>query len=311
MASALVQFVWRVWSLLRRVCPFLAPRLLQFASYPPRPIKLPPALPQELSSPPGITVVTPSFEQGRYIEQTIRSVLDQQYPNLEYVVVDGGSQDATVDILKRYSGRLARWSSERDEGQADAVRKGFSNTSGEIMAYLNSDDMLLPGSLASIAHFFLRHPEVDVVYGHRIIVDASGQEVNRWIIPEHDPKTLRWVDWVPQETLFWRRSAWERVGGIDPSFQFAMDWDLLLRFQEAGLVIKRLNRFLGAFRCHPNQKGETSLDTVGRREMELLRRKYLGRDVTTAELQVAVFGFILRHIVADWRWRLGFADMES
>src|SRR5262249_23541680 len=142
-----------------------------------------------------------------------------------------------------------------DEGQTQAINLGFQHTSGEIMAYLNSDDLLLPGSLAYVAGYMAAHPEVDVVYGHRILIDECDDEVARWVLPRHDDRVLTWANFVPQETLFWRRRIWERVGGtLDASFQFAMDWDLILRFREAGARFVRLPRFLGAFRVHARQK---------------------------------------------------------
>ena len=177
---------------------------------------------------PPISIVTPSFNQGNMLEQTIRSVLDQGYPALEYVVQDGGSTDASVGILRRYESRLTAWESAPDGGQAAAINRGFRRTSGDIMAYLNSDDLLLPGSLAYVADYFQRHPEVDVVYSHRVLVDELGSEIGRWVLPPHDGLAIAFADFIPQETMFWRRRAWEEVGGgVDESFRFAMDWDLI------------------------------------------------------------------------------------
>ena len=102
------------------------------------------------------------------------------------------------------------------------------------MAWINSDDFYLPGALAFVADYFAWHPDVDVLYGHRVLVDEQSREIGRWFLPKHDPEVLRLNDFVPQETLFWRRRIWDRVGGIDPSYKFALDWDLLLRFQAAG-----------------------------------------------------------------------------
>jgi glycosyltransferase involved in cell wall biosynthesis len=310
-SDAVIDLIWRTWSFLRRTCPLLAPRILQFRAYAPRALRPPRAARVAQRACPSITVVTPSYQQGTYLERTLRSVLDQQYPALEYVVVDGGSTDATLDILRRYDGSLTRWVSEPDRGQADAVSKGFLQTSGEIMAYLNSDDLLLPNSLTTVGGYFADHPEVDVVYGHRIIIDEADREINRWILPKHDPAALAWIDWIPQETLFWRRSAWEAVGGIDTTFQFALDWDLLLRFQSAGLRIERINRFIGAFRFHPGQKSNVSFEGVGSDEIKRLQRRSLGREPTTRELQAAIFGFVIRHLVEDWKWRLGLSNLDA
>ena len=187
---------------------------------------------------PRIAVVTPSYGQASFLGRTLGSVLDQAYPNLLYVVQDGGSKDGSVEVIRRHADRLHAWASEKDAGQADAIRRGFARVESglgpdDVMAWLNSDDLLAPGSLAFVAGYFASHPEVDAIYGHRIIIDEADGEIGRWVMPRHDPETLEWIDYVPQETLFWRKRAWDRVGGLDPTFQFALDWDLLARFQQA------------------------------------------------------------------------------
>ncbi len=130
------------------------------------------------------------------------------------------------------------------------------------MAYLNSDDILLGGALDYVAAYFSAHPEVDVIYGHRIIIDEEDREIGRWILPRHDRRVIRWSDYIPQETMFWRRRIWEAAGGrLDESFQFAMDWDLILRFDDAGAVFRRVPAFLAAFRHHAGQKTISAMDT--------------------------------------------------
>ena len=215
---------------------FLRRKVFRLRNHSPRPLSLPPhyALPRILRSPPSISIVTPSFNQGHVLEETLRSVLDQRYPSLEYFVQDGGSTDASVEVLRRYGSRLTHWESAPDGGQSAAINLGMRRTTGDILAYLNSDDLLLPGSLAYVAEYFQSHPEVDVVYGHRVLIDESGREIGRWVLPPHDERAIAFADFIPQETMFWRRRAWERVGSrIDESFRFAMDWDLILRFRAA------------------------------------------------------------------------------
>jgi hypothetical protein len=163
------------------------------------------------------------------------------------------------------------------------------------MAWLNSDDLLLPGTVAYVVRYFLDHPEVDVVYGHRINIDESDQEIGRWIMPAHDDELLRWADYIPQETLFWRRQIWEKVGAaLDESFQFALDWDLLLRFQDAGANFARLPRFLAAFRVHSAQKTQAAIDGTGQAEMNRLRLRNHGRDVTWFEIKRHTKSYLLR-----------------
>jgi glycosyltransferase involved in cell wall biosynthesis len=225
---------------------------------------------------PGIALVTPSYQQGRYLEATIETILAQDYPNLEYAVVDGGSDDESAAVIERFRKRLTFAISEKDEGQADAIKKGFARLSGEIMAYVNSDDLLEAGALKFVGDFFRRHPGVDAIYGHRVIIDEAGKEVGRWVSPRYNPRLLRIVDYVPQETLFWRRLIFERVGGLDLRWSFALDWDLLLRFASAGARIVRVPYFLGRFRVHSLQKTEVLINTVGRYDIDALRRRELG-----------------------------------
>lgn len=259
-----------------------------------------------LTNPPVISVVTPSFNQGPFLEQTIKSVLDQEYPRLQYVIQDGGSNDETATVIETYRDKLHRAEMRKDNGQAHAINLGFAHTSGEIMAYLNSDDLLLPGTLHTVAKYFEDHPDVDVVYGHRIVIDEHGDELGRWILPQHNTEVLKWADYIPQETLFWRRRIWEKVGGIDESFRFAMDWDLLLRFEDAGAKFHRLGRFLGAFRVHRSSKTVTVVNSTGVNEMTRLRHRCHGREVTPAEIQTAVRRYLWRHTLLNRFYRLGF-----
>jgi len=206
-----------------------------------------------LETAPKISIVTPSYQQGPFLEWTIRSVLEQGYPNLEYVVMDGGSTDETGEILARYKDRLAYCESAPDKGQADAVVRGFEHTSGEIMAYLNSDDLLAPGALHFAARFLTEHPEVDAVYSHRVFIDEQNRVTRYWILPPHHTWMMQRWDYIPQETCFWRRRTYEKVGGINRDFQFALDYDLFVRFMKHGRM-ERANRFLGAFREHSSSK---------------------------------------------------------
>ncbi|MET4632224.1 glycosyltransferase involved in cell wall biosynthesis [Kaistia defluvii] len=251
-----------------------------------------------------ISIVTPSYNQGQFVERTLESVLGQGYPQLEYVLQDGGSTDMTADVALRYVERLSRYESAKDNGQTHAINLGFRGTSGEVMAYLNSDDLLLPGSLAHVAAYFTNNPDVDVVYGDRILIDENDDEIGRWVLPAHDARALRLADYVPQETLFWRRRIWDQVGGLDESFRFAMDWDLLLRFQEAGAKIVHLPRFMGAFRIHLHQKTSTELDNRGAEEMARLRLRSLGMEMTAKEIHAGLAEYRAAAKRSVWMWRL-------
>lgn len=287
---------------------FWRPRLGSLEQHPPRPLAVPERyhrIPRRRDWP-TLSLVTPSYQQADFIRRTLNSVLDQNYPALEYVVQDGGSTDGTVEILRQYDNRLFRWVSEPDGGQTNAINRGFVGTGGEIMAWLNSDDLLLPGSLHYVADYFRRHPEVDAVYGHRVLIDEGDREIGRWVLPPHDETVLTWADYVPQETLFWRRRLWEKVGSrVDEAFTFAMDWDLLLRFQEAGARIVRVPRFLGAFRVHTRQKTSADITETGWTEMGRLRERCHGRPVTDAEIFPHIRNYLARHVLLTKLFRAG------
>jgi len=269
--------------------------------HPPTPFKperFPPGrLPPERL--PWLAVVTPSFNQAPFIEATLCSILDQDYPRLLYAVCDGASTDASASIIARYGSRLAFWDSAPDGGQSDAVGKGFARLAAQLgvddlMGWLNSDDLSMPGSLRHVAEYFAAHPEVDAVYGHRVIIDDDGREIGRWIMPRHEPAALEWVDYVPQETLFWRKRAWDRVGGLDPSFHFALDWDLLARFTQAGLRVVRLPWFLGSFRIHEAQKTTRHIHSTGAEEMVRVREKFHGPEKPEQLEQIEVWANRIR-----------------
>lgn len=304
-------FLWPVRLVLRVVLKVLralfAVRLTHDAQYAPRPLPAPPGYRAVTppANPPLISIVTPSFNQAEYIADTINSVLGQGYPRLEYIVQDGDSQDDTVKVLEELSGSLAHWESAPDGGQANAVNLGMRRATGDVLAWLNSDDLLLPGSLAYVAGYFERHPQVDVVYGNRILIDSQGRDIGRWVMPPHDGETLRWADYVPQETLFWRRKAWESIGGcLDEDFHFALDWDMLLRFREAGMRIARLPRFTGAFRIHDSQKNFTIGHVHGREVRKLISRTH-GKEMSAREIHRNMKPFFRRHVVCDRLYRLG------
>jgi len=221
---------------LRRL--WLRPPMWTFEQHSPRSLDLrslpgPPALPDQV---PGIAIVTPTLNQGRFLSATIDSVIGQNYPRLFYQVQDGGSNDNTVEILKSYGDKIG-WQSAPDNGQSDAINAGFAEADCDIMAYLNSDDTLLPGALSFVANFFQARPDIDILYGHRIFIDSQGLEIGRAMLPAHDDRALHYAGYIPQETMFWRRRVWDTIGPMDMSFHYALDWDFLLRAQAAGFSV--------------------------------------------------------------------------
>jgi glycosyltransferase involved in cell wall biosynthesis len=253
-----------------------------------------------------ISVVTASFNQGDFIARTVKSLLEQGYPHLEYIVQDGGSQDGTVAALEPFVASFAHFDSAPDGGFAQGLNLGFQHATGDILAYLNSDDVLLPGALGYVAAYFDAHPDVDVVYGHRVVIDEYDAEIGRWVLPPHDDEVLSWADYVPQETLFWRRKIWEQVGAaVDESFRFAVDWDLLVRFREVGAKMHRLPRFLGGFRVHPHQKTSAEMQSLGNSEMDRIRERCHGRRVSPSEVDSSLRPYLRKHILFHKLYRLG------
>jgi glycosyltransferase involved in cell wall biosynthesis len=243
-----------------------------------------------------ISIVTPSFNQGIFIEETIQSIIGQKYSNLEYIIQDGGSSDDTVNTILKYESQIHFWESKQDKGQSDAINLGFSRSSGDIMAWLNSDDILVPGTLSYIANYFVKNPNVDVVYGNRLIIDKDSKLVGKWVLPDHRNEILKWADYVPQETMFWRRSIWDQVGGINPTFKFALDWDFICRMIDANAKIVHIPKFFGAFRAHSQQKTATNINTDGISEMELIRGRYHSKEITGIEIENALQSYYRAHI---------------
>ena len=215
---------------------------------------------------PKLSIVTPSFQQAGFLEATIQSVLGQNYPELEYFIVDGGSTDGSVEIIRRYEDRLSGWVSEPDGGQYDAVNKGFARTTGEIMGWINSDDFYLPGALSIVGEVFAEFPEIEwITTLHAAVADASGRLVKIHTRPgyprrgfmrgENLPVGTHFAQgWIQQESTFWRRSLWERAGSrLDLGYKLAGDFELWARFfQHADLI--GIGAPLAGFRLHGAQR---------------------------------------------------------
>jgi glycosyltransferase involved in cell wall biosynthesis len=244
---------------------------------------------------PRISVVTPIGGHNPYLERTIQSVIGQGYPELEHIVVHDGSHPDAAAIFDRSPAPLRSVQFSPDRGQASAINAGFAASSGEVMAWLNSDDVLLPGALSYVGRYLAAHPEVDVVYGHCIFLDAKDRDVGVWVTPRHCADALRWLDFLPQETVFWRRRVWDAVGGIDESLTLAFDWDLFSRFHRSGARIVRLPRFLGGFRQHPAQRMRVQR-TAALAEQGVVRERWHERHVSGDELRARLFPYLLRSL---------------
>jgi glycosyltransferase involved in cell wall biosynthesis len=229
------------------------------------------------SSLPRISIVTPSYNQGPYIRRTIESVLSQGYPDLEYLVVDGGSTDETLGILREYERHLS-WTSEPDRGQSDALNKGFLRATGEVLAFLNSDDQYEPDALLRVGEFFASHPEAAWLTGRCRIIDDREQEIrpaitlykNFWL-RLHSYRVLQVINYVSQPATFWRREVAEFAGPFDESLHYAMDYDFWLR---AGRRHRLwfLEHYLAAFRVYPASKSGSSADVPFEVTLNVARR---------------------------------------
>lgn len=245
---------------------------------------------------PLITVVTPSFNQARFIEETIRSVLLQGYPRLEYIVMDGGSTDGSADIIRTYDRWIAAWRSERDAGQSDAINKGFRLANGEIIAWLNSDDTFHPGALAQVAQHFVARPAMGMLYGGCDIINEDGSLYTRYPSRDFDLKILinTW-NFIPQPATFFRREAYRAVGEVDVALHYSMDRDLWIRLGRK-FEVQRVEEPLANIRYYDDCK-TAAISREGRRERLAICRRYGG----------TIFSRVYRQYVLDeLRLRLGF-----
>ena len=203
-----------------------------------------------------VTVITPSYNQGQFLERTIRSVMaqkDDYHGRLEHWVIDGGSKDESVEILKRYSDQL-QWVSEKDRGHPDAVNKGLARATGDVIGWLNSDDVFYPGAIAKAVEFLERHPEVDVVYGEGNHIDEHDGFIEHYPTEDWNFERLKDHCYLCQPAVFFRRSVVERFGPLDVQWHYALDYEFWLRLGKAGARFARLNAVLAATRLHAATK---------------------------------------------------------
>jgi glycosyltransferase involved in cell wall biosynthesis len=247
-------------------------------------------------TPPKFTVVTPTYNQGKYIEKTIDSVLSQGDPNLEFIIIDGGSSDNTVEIIKKYERHLAYWVSEKDRGQSHAINKGMGKSTGEYLTWLNSDDWYLPGAMKTMRELFEANPQAGMVVGAGRIVSPNGEEVY-YKTPTLEITVQSLYTWLRggnfmQPSSAFRRCAWNVVGQVDENVHIAMDLDLWLNMARVGVGFAVTDRLLSEALSHPDAK-TTAFKELTRLDCALIIIKHGGEEVVRS---------MLEQIVARYAW---------
>ncbi len=261
---------------------------------------------------PRISVITPCLNDARYLPETLRSIHGQRYPALEHIVIDGGSTDGSREIIAAAEARLAYWVSEPDAGHADALWKGLSRATGELVTWVCSNDVLLPGALQTVSDFFVRHSRVSWAAGHGLMIDPESRVRARlWAAPISLSSLLYWLPWgVIQPAVFMRRGALAAVGGVDRERHVSVDTDLLIRMARRFGPPARINAFLAALRDHPDSQTHRRMAEVQAADEEIRRRA--GR----TRLPPAIAGLIFKaydvaHVLYQrWRDRVGKSGYE-
>lgn len=249
---------------------------------------------------PLVSIITPSFNQVRYLKATIESVLGQDYPHIEYIIVDGGSTDGSVDVIQKYAGRLAWWVSEQDKGQTDAINKGFNRATGEILAWINSDDTYNPGAVSQAVKYLIENPDVGLVYADCNFIDKEDRIIGQFNAAQTDLRRLRegYVH-IPQQTVFFHAKYWKELGPLDPSFYFAMDYDLWTRIAAHATFKYLAGHTWANFRLHTSGKTVAADDRCW---PEMIRVHY--RD-GGGLFSIIMAKYYLRKIIGPlWKWRI-------
>ena len=204
---------------------------------------------------PKISVITPSFNQGPFIEHTILSVISQQYPHMEFIILDGGSTDNTVEIIKKYEKHISYWHSKKDNGQAAAINEGFKRATGGILCWINSDDMYLPGIFNRMVGYFTDERLPRIVFGNSIhLNDQSGKVRGSSVTRSHERLDISLCDYVIQPSSFWNRKAWTLTGQLNEAMHFAFDWDWFIRARRAGVDLFPVADYFSIYRLHSQHK---------------------------------------------------------
>lgn len=229
---------------------------------------------------PKISIITPTLNQAQFIEETILSVLTQRYPNFDYIVIDGGSTDGTLDLLKKYQNHL-NWISEKDHGQVEAINKGIKLSTGDIIAYINSDDLYLPDTLIKIGQFFAENDQANIISGKCLNIDIEGNETRPWItryknfwLQLNNDNFLKITNYISQPATFWRSELIKSIGVFNPEYRYAMDYDYWLRISQKHKVYT-INEYLAKFRIYPTSITSSNSKKQFQEELNIAK-KYAG-----------------------------------
>ncbi|MFM8876902.1 MAG: glycosyltransferase family 2 protein [Anaerolineae bacterium] len=232
-----------------------------------------------------VSIITPSYNQAKYLEQTIQSVLNQDYPRIEYIVIDGASKDGSVDIIKKYADKLTYWESKKDKGQADAINKGFAHATGEIIAWLNSDDYYLPGAVRAAVKVFEENPDVVLVYGDMLAVDENSTTFNTLTYKQLTLEDLFCFQIIGQPAVFMRRSALQKTSGLDLTFHFLLDHLLWIKIAKQGKIL-HVSQTWAAARYHAEAKNVAKAAEFGLEAFRILETIAQDKDLAKALLDV-------------------------
>lgn len=257
---------------------------------------------------PKISVVTPSYNQGEFLERTILSVLNQNYPNLEYIIIDGGSADSSVEIIKKYEKYLSYWVSEKDKGQSEAINKGFSRATGEIFAWLNSDDIYLPKVFYKVLKKFKQEFEIDLIFGNVYLIDDFDNIIRELRFTKFDFSMLIYEGGNLHQTgTFWTKNIYHKVGGLSVNYDFCMDFDFFCKVANKGRLLY-IKEFLSGFRIHPSSKSST-IASLGQEEHQEIMQRYLPKNMSHICLKFKKYEYLiirfLRYIIqGDFKYAI-------